>query len=114
MANRHPLGFAPGSVWLEAEVHKHKQSEFSQRYLTATGEFVCPGDPLQYQDQPNKWGAELRIYFNMDEDDLSSLRSKYSVEEKRGYLSNRFQYRINDNNLWWQLVEDYGYRLGPN
>ncbi len=114
MATRHPLGLAPGSVCLEAEVNPAMQQEFSKRYLAATRDFVCTGDPPEYQNQPNKCGAELRIYFNADDATLSRLRSRgHDVTQTAGYRD-AYTYRINSNDLWWDLVENYGYRLGVN
>lgn len=38
-----------------------------------------------------------------------------NVESPRtGYKSGKSLFRFNDNDLWWQLVEAYGLRLGPN
>ncbi len=114
MATAHPLGFAPGNVYLEAEINKNAQHDFSKRYLAATHDFVCPGDPPAYQDQPNKWSAELRIYFNADQAAISRLTARsYQVAATEGYRG-EYAYRINNNDLWWELVEKYGFRLGAN
>lgn len=49
---------------LEAEVAPSGNTRFQKRYLAATGTAVSPGAPEYYQSQNNKWGAELRAYFN--------------------------------------------------
>ncbi|HEX9987871.1 MAG TPA: hypothetical protein VGE45_05250 [Chloroflexia bacterium] len=102
-------------VLLEAEVAPTAQSEFEQHYQTATGVAVTPGHPQHYQSQPNKWGTELRVYFNDPAMAVSLEAQGVHVEyPRRGYMSGEYQYRFNDNKLWWQLVEVYGLRLGMN
>jgi hypothetical protein len=100
---------------LQAEVAPGGQSGFEDRYLSATGDVVSPGHPQHYQSQDNKWGAELRVYFN-DPAIISTLNSKsIHVEAGRdGYLSGSYMYRVNNNEWWWELVEVHGLRLGVN
>jgi len=114
MTKSHKLGFEVGHVYLEAEVHPNCQQEFSKRYLAATRSFICTGAPEAYLDQPNKWGAELRIYFNAEPDIVKRLEQRgYKVERTSAYRGT-YAYRINNNNLWWELVENGGFRLGEN
>jgi len=109
----------PGSgklgVLIEAEVAPASKARFEKRYIAATGIAVSPGSPVHYQAQPNKWGAELRAYFN-DAGMAALLDAKgVHVEYRRsGYKAGEYRYRINDNKLWWKLVEGYGLRLGVN
>lgn len=100
---------------LEAEVSPKSRSTFEKRYKNATGKIVSPGTPEHYQSQGNKWGAELRVYFN-DHAMAVALRASggYVEGPRRGYKSGEYRYRINDNRLWWRLVEDQGLRLGLN
>jgi len=100
---------------LEAEVAPTAQKRFENRYQKATGLSVSPGGPAHYQDQPNKWGSELRVYFN-DPGLAVMLQSLgHHVEfPRKGYKAGEFRFRFNDNNLWWKLVEGGGLRLGPN
>jgi hypothetical protein len=100
---------------LEAEVAPSGKSRFEKRYQSATGITVSPGVPEHYQSQGNKWGAELRVYFN-DSAMATALRaSGFHVEgPRRGYKSGEYKYRINDSKLWWKLVEHQGLRLGLN
>lgn len=100
---------------LQAEVAPGGQTGFEARYLTATGDAVSPGHPQDYQSQDNKWGAELRVYFN-DPAVVPTLNSKgIHVETGRdGYLSGSYIYRVNNNEWWWELVEAHGLRLGVN
>lgn len=104
----------PG-VLLQAEVALTQQGEFQKRYLSATSSAVVPGAPSHYQNQPNKWGAELRVYFN-GKGLANSLKAiGVHVEGPRnGYMANLYSFRFSDNDLWWTLVEHYGLRLGQN
>ena len=100
---------------LEAEVAPKAQSKFEKRYKAATGRAVSPGAPAHYQDQPGKWGAELRVYFNDPGMAASLAANGVHVEyPRKGYKAGEYRYRFNDNELWWKLVEAYGLRLGPN
>ncbi|WP_295409082.1 hypothetical protein [uncultured Thiocystis sp.] len=101
---------------LEAEVAPSGRVTFEKRYYAATGIVVSPGTPEHYQSQINKWGAELRVYFNDHEMATEFKTSGVHVEGPReeGYKSGEYRYRINDNSLWWKLVEEQGMRLGRN
>lgn len=58
---------------------------------------------------------ELRVYFNDDVMKDRMARQGANVElNQTGYLSEKYRYRVNDNELWWQLVERDGLRLGQN
>jgi hypothetical protein len=100
---------------LEAEVAANVQSAFETQYTSATGTTVSPATTDHYQSQANKWGAELRIYFN-DANLASALTGSGVAVENRsgGYLSDQYAYRINNNDLWWHLVENLGASLGHN
>jgi hypothetical protein len=100
---------------LEAEVAPRGRTRFENRYQAATGIVVSPGTPEHYQSQGNKWGAELRVYFNNDAMATTLKASGVHVEGPRsGYKSGEYRYRFNDSKLWWRLVEDEGLRLGSN
>ena len=88
---------------------------FKTRYKAATGKSVSPGSPDHFQKQSNKWGAELRVYFN-DSDAEKKFKSVGVNVEHRidGYRAGEYTYRINDNKIWWELVELHGLRLGSN
>lgn len=99
----HPL---KGIMLLEAEVNPLKQAQFEERYRGATNDVVCPGKLVEYQSQPNKWGSELRIYSNNSDIAAYFQDNGFYVESHtHGYKSGEFKYRINNNNLWWDLVE---------
>lgn len=100
---------------LEAEVAPQQRSRFEKRYHEATGEHVSPGSPAHYQGQRNKWGSELRVYFN--DPSLHALLNALGVHvegPRKGYMAGKYRYRFNDNKLWWKLVEIDGRRLGQN
>ena len=106
---------APIGVLLEAEVAPGSQTRFENRYLAATGVSVSPGSPPHYQSQGNKWGSELRVYFNDPAMAASLSAVGLNVERGRnGYRSGEYRFRVNDNRFWWKLVETSGLRLGLN
>jgi len=111
----HSAGRGKLGLLLEAEVAPRGQSRFAHRYQKATGIAVNPGSTQHYQNQPNKWGTELRVYFT-DPGMAVALAGKgvHVEHRRRGYMAGKYRYRFNDNELWWKLVELYGLRLGLN
>jgi hypothetical protein len=112
-------GFATGvgkiGFLLQAEVPQRAQTRFESRYRVATGVVVTPRSPKHYQNQPNKRSAELRIYFNDPGTAVSLAAAGFHVEyPRRGYMAGKYRYRVNNNRLWWALVEDQGLQLGAN
>jgi hypothetical protein len=102
-------------VLLEAEVAPNSQARFEKRYQAATGTTITPGSPQHYQTQNNKWGAELRVYFNDVAMAASLSALGLHVEKARnGYRSGEYSFRVNDNKFWWKLVENSGLELGLN
>jgi hypothetical protein len=102
-------------VLLEAEVAPAAQTRFQKRYKATTRRVVTPGNPQYYKSQSNKWGTELRVYFN--DPGMAASLAVYGIHvehPRRGYRAGAYQYRCNDPHLWWGLVEDQGLRLGPN
>ena len=109
------MGTKKIGVLLEAEVAPSGKARFEKRYQAATGSAVSPGMPEHYQSQKNKWGAELRVYFNDPAMAMVLKASGVNVEgPRRGYKSGEYKYRFNDSRRWWKLVEDEGLRLGLN
>jgi hypothetical protein len=98
---------------LEAEVAPRAQVKFAHRYHAATGQAVTTGSPVHYQNQPNKWGAELRVYFNDPGMAVALATEGYHVENSlKAYQGQNYRFRINSKKLWWALVENHGLRLG--
>lgn len=103
---------AANDVFLEVEVPSKRSRSFEQRYEAITG--VAPTIGNGYQIQENKWGLEVRVYFNCEED-LEDEFTSVDVHVERGgrpYKANRI-YRVNDREFFWALVNN-GYRLGEN
>ena len=114
MPTADPYGLhAASPVILEAEVAAKALPRFVIRYEAATGVPVSPGSPPELQLQDNKWGAECRIYFNSDAVAGAIGALGIHVEEGRPYRP-EFRYRVNNNDLWWELVEAYEFELGNN
>lgn len=114
MPTNDPYGFnAAGDTLLEAEVSNSRTASFESRYQTAAGVIVTPGNPPEYKLQPNKWGAECRIYFNSQTVAAHATSLGMNIEEPHTY-NNQYAYRINSAELWWELVEEYGFQLGAN
>ncbi|MCK9516207.1 MAG: hypothetical protein WCZ18_01675 [Ottowia sp.] len=101
--------------YLEAEVAPAIRATFEDRYRKATGSQVTLGNPPSYQGQTNKWGAELRVYFSKDSArDFFTSNGLHVEANRSGYKSDEYSYRINNNEVWWSLVEELGLRLGSN
>lgn len=99
---------------LEAEVNPNRQKYFENKYSNVLGSKPIAGETNGYQLQPNKWGVELRIYFNATQGTVDMLRALgFHIEQGKPYQT-KYEYRINNNDLWWKLVEDFGYKLGDN
>lgn len=114
MPQQDPYGFQSlDHALLEAEVPPPAQPAFQQRYQGATGSTVTPGNPAEYKPQPNKWGPECRVYFNSHVVAMCARSLGMHVEVGRPYRNN-YLYRINSQELWWELVEQYDFRLGVN
>lgn len=99
-------------VVLEVEVNPKGCTNFEGDYALLTGVTPVVGD--HYQLQPNKWGRELRVYFNTTEDlsDEFTNIGVYVEEGGRPYRG-QWRYRINDREFFWAVVRA-GYRLGIN
>lgn len=99
-------------VFLEVEVPQEKAHSFDTEYLKITGTMPVLGPGYKYQS--NKWGREVRVYFNAEAellDDLASI-DVYVEQRERPYQTYR-TYRINDRDFFWSLIRA-GYRLGEN
>ena len=98
---------------LEAEVSPRVQAKFEQRYFAATNQVISPGNPVYYQNQPNKFGAELRVYFNDPALAVAIEMLGFPVENSlKAYQGANYRFRVNRKGFWWPLVELHGMRLG--
>lgn len=100
-------------AFLEAEVTPSAQPGFQKRYYDTTKKRVMLGRPAAYQAQPNKRAAECRIYFNSHVVAQFAAAFGFNVTTKYPYR-NAYRFRISSNELWWELVDQYGFRLGAN
>lgn len=97
---------------LEAEVAPSSVGEFTSHYGRLAGKSPAASDYFQIQD--NKWGLELRVYFNAPDWVCDSLRTLgYHIEDRSGGYRPEYAFRINHQGLFWSLVS-HGYRLGHN
>jgi hypothetical protein len=96
---------------LDVELRPEQRSKFESRYENITGIIPIPDNINYYllQQNADKWGVELRIYFVRNEnipDELDTM--VVSPRPDQGYNA---RINNNNNNFIWQLIE-YGFRLG--
>lgn len=99
-------------VLLEVEVNPSGASRFEDEYREITGDPPTPGSG--YQQQKNKWGREVRVYFNSEEnlkDEFTSI--DVCVDHGQRPYRDQWRYRTNNSDFFWELVRR-GYRLGRN
>lgn len=99
------------NVLLEAEVAPSQRTKFQEEYKQRTGQ--APRLGKYYQLQRNKFGAELRVYFDASEKTVTRLKTKFTVERRAGGYHGDREFRINTQNFFWHMVKR-GYRLGEN
>ena len=97
-------------VFIEAEGKPSVIEKFIGEYNYRYGHHIDEHENgiIVLQDDANKWGLELRMYFN----DKSGIPSMINVTKTRGYRG-EYLYRINDI----QLIQDMfslGYEIGCN
>lgn len=101
------------NFFLEAEAKPDKMKKFIKDYndrytprVSSTTDGICT-----LGENVDKWGVELRIYLK----DTTGMPKKWTkrVYENKKYRANEFSYRIDDNELVWELFES-GYRIGYN
>lgn len=99
-------------IFIEAEARKDKMLKFISNYNSQYGETInlCT-DGICLLGDVDKWGVELRIYFN----DTSNIPISWQSRKYRTthYRSEEFYYRLDDNKLV-RFLFDNGYRLGYN
>ncbi len=106
-------GFSNDDPYLEANVPKKAQKTFEARYKAATGTAVKPASPPDYFEVNNKWGPELRIYFNSASVAKKLTSAGVNFEPAQPFRK-EYKHRLNNNDIWWDLVENYGFRIGQN
>ena len=99
------------NLLIECEMPIAAKPKFRTRFQKIAGE--AP-DEQRMLTQENKWGTEYRMYFDASDETIDRLRDEgYHVEPRgTGYGSDR-AFRINNEKLFWALIE-HGRRLGQN
>ncbi|MFD1511030.1 hypothetical protein [Lacimonas salitolerans] len=99
------------NLLIECEMPDSRKQRFRTRYQAAAGH--APNEAFM-QTQNNKWGVEYRMYFDAPADIVDGFRDAgFNVEARAtGYGSER-AYRINDEELFWELIAR-GRHLGLN
>ncbi|WP_426037003.1 hypothetical protein [Cypionkella sp. TWP1-2-1b2] len=99
------------NLMIECEMPDNKRPRFRTRYHDAAGH--APNEAFM-QTQNNKWGVEYRMYFDAPAAVVDGLRDAGLNVEARttGYGAER-AYRINNEELFWELIAR-GWHLGLN
>ena len=99
-------------IFIEAEAREDKMLKFINKYNSQYGECInLRTDGICLLGDVDKWGVELRIYFN----DISSIPTSWKKRKYKTshYRSREFSYRLDDNTLV-RFLFDNGYRIGNN
>lgn len=97
-------------IFIEAEGKPSRIRNFIDDYNNRYNEALQMMDDglIVLQDDANKWGLELRLYFN----DKSGIPDEVKVTRNSVYRP-EYKFRINDIDIIMSLF-DYGYRIGLN
>lgn len=93
---------------LDIETHPSRRESLEEQYNAITGE-ILQEDNINYyvwDEETNKWGAELRIYFNGNLETMPVQLAEIRVSYRPGSGYNN---RVNNNDFVWRLIE-YGFR----
>ena len=99
-------------IFIEAEARREKMqsfiSDYNSSYVPAVTSDV---DGICILGDVDKWGVELRIYFN----DATGIPDCWvdRMYKNRKYRSEEFNYRLDNNKLVKYLFNN-GYRIGSN
>lgn len=98
------------SVFIEAEAKESRVQNFIRDYNNRLSENLNISDDgiIALDDDANKWGLELRCYFN----DSNGFPNGVQITSNRAYRT-EYSYRFNDVDIIWELF-DLGYRIGLN
>jgi DNA modification methylase len=98
--------------FIEAEAREDKMLEFISDYNSRhQAAITLETDGICLLGDVDKWGVELRIYFNDTHNIPAYWNSRKYLNKK--YRSDQFQYRLDDNSLARYLF-DNGYVIGYN
>lgn len=107
------LTSTPQTIFIEVEGKDETMLRFIQTYNSKYNESIDMKSIgiCKLGRDVDKWGVELRIYFN----DIVGIPSYWNDRKYNNikYRSDEFKYRLDDNGLALCLFEN-GYRLGYN
>ena len=106
------LRYSRQRIFIEAEAKQDKMEEFVNKYNADYGQAIdLNTDGVCLLGNVDKWGVELRIYFN----DLTNISAYWEARKynNKKYRSDEFDYRLDDNSLVRFLFTN-GYRIGYN
>lgn len=97
-------------VFIEAEAKESTMMNFIREYNSKYSARLSISDDgiISLDDAANKWGLELRCYF----DDRSGFPSDVITTSNQAYRI-KYPYRFNSKDVIWGLF-DLGYRIGIN
>lgn len=99
-------------IFIEAEAKHDKMQNFIENYNSNyTPTVTLDTDGICLLGDVDKWGVELRIYFNDTKDIPPYWENR--MYRNRNYRSEEFDYRLDDNALVRYLF-DNGYGIGYN
>lgn len=100
-------------IFIDVEGKQNNIQNFINEYnkLCATNVTIHDDGICLLSDTVDKWGVELRIYFN-NTTGIPVYWDKRKYKNNK-YRSDEFAYRLDDNQLIWFLF-DNGYRVGYN
>lgn len=97
-------------VFIEVEAKESRIREFIQEYNAkySSNISICDKGIIALDDDANKWGLELRCYFN----NRTGFPEGVQTTSNRAYRP-EYPFRFNDVNVIRDLF-DLGYRIGNN
>lgn len=96
---------------IEAEVRESDVSKFKSKYKTLTGVDLSTSSHFYKIPDKDKWGIELRLYYNSDGNTPSSVLSISTKSNRAGF--EQYNKRLNSNEVIYKLFEN-GFVIGVN
>ncbi len=95
---------------LDIETHPRRRLTLEPQYELLTGDQLQEDNVNYYvwDEDANKWGAELRIYYNGN---LTIMPTILSDLRRTARPGDGYENRINSKDLVWKLIT-YGFRVG--
>lgn len=95
---------------LDVETHPRTRQKFENNYFQRTGEVPIEDNVNYYiwDETTDKWGSEMRLYFNGNLSTMPTLLREIRVSSRPG---SGYDHRVNNNEFVWRLI-DHGFLLG--